>query len=77
MSYSSSLDWVGGFWVPASGVDLTPPKREQSGRPGTVAEDDGLGLGWLLTFGSMSANRTISGKCNQYLLEPDNVNTAH
>ena len=47
MSKSSFLDWDGGLKVPASGVDLTPPKREQSGRPGTGREDLGLGLDWL------------------------------
>ena len=44
ISKSSTCDWDGGLIVPASGVDLTQPKREQSGKPGTSAEDLGLGL---------------------------------
>ena len=47
MSQSSTFDWDGGFIVPVSGVDLSPPKRGQSGRPGTGTEDLGLGLDWL------------------------------
>ena len=34
----------GGGLVPTSWVDLTPPEREQSARPGTGTEE-GLGLG--------------------------------
>ena len=41
---SNSLLGRGGGFIPTSEVDLTPPEREQSARPGTGTEVC-LGLG--------------------------------
>ena len=47
MSKSSTSILDGGLIAPVSRVDLSLPKREESDRPGAVAEGVGLGLDWF------------------------------
>ena len=68
---NSSVFGRGGGLVPTSLVDLTPPEREQSSRPGTGTEE-GLGLGWFVTSGSiickiepLVVNVTVPTKTNR------------